>query len=564
MSRTSPLSRSRALRLPAILLAFALLVGAAAAAIVGVRSLERANGSLEHSYLVINLLVASEAALHEAESKARGYRLTGRESFRPEYGDAVARAGQYSRRLIELTADNPSQQALARTFDADMQRHLSTMEILLDPVQMAALPDDERQRRISDNVRRATAMSALRQQLMDEEARLLAERQVTSQQRATLLVVFIVLAFVVALGLLIFMLWSLSRENRRSRRLERDARNAMRDLHALSEQRHTQSEYAGMLQSCQSREEIVALTTRAVVELVPGASGRCYLARPSQNFLESAGTFGEHPISHEDTVTQDDCWALRRGQPHYLRGRSGGLRCAHIDRDVPLDGVSTLCVPLIAQGQSLGMLHVSAASDPSGSDNDASILASLSEQMALALANLQLRETLRTQSLRDPLTSLFNRRYLEVSLARELQRCERRQLPLSLMMLDVDHFKRFNDTHGHAAGDAVLSQVGRLIQAGVRTEDIACRYGGEEFTVVLPELDAANARLRAEQIRRAVEISSVQHMGQTLGPVTLSIGIATFPANGTTPELLLQVADATLYRAKAEGRNRVLHASQTD
>ncbi|MCD9005377.1 diguanylate cyclase [Luteimonas sp. XNQY3] len=547
--------------MPAVLLALVLLLGAAIAAVTGVRGLERANRSLEHSYLVINLLVSTEAALHEAEAKARGYRTTGREDFRPQYGGAVARAGQHSGRLIQLTADNPSQQARARQFDAAVRNHLQEMEILFDDARLEALQESGRERRIDANLRRVAGMTALRRDLMDEESRLLAERQETSQRRAILLVGFIVLAFSAALCLLGFLLWSLFRENRRSRTLEREARDAVRDLQALSEQRRTQSVYAGMLQSCQSRDEVVALTARAVSELVPGSSGRCYLARPSQNFLESAGSFGEHLISSDDILTQDDCWALRRGQPHYVRGRSGGLRCAHVDADAPLDGVSTLCVPLVAQGQSLGMLHVSGPTGTGDGDNDAAILVSLAEQMAMAIANLQLRETLRTQSLRDPLTALFNRRYLEVSMVRELQRCERRGLPLSVLMLDVDHFKRFNDAHGHAAGDVVLSQVGRLIQAGVRTEDIACRYGGEEFTVVMPELDAHNACLRAEQIRRAIEISTVQHLGQTLGPVTISIGIATFPGDGTTPEMLLQVADATLYRAKAEGRNRVLHAS---
>jgi diguanylate cyclase (GGDEF)-like protein len=173
-----------------------------------------------------------------------------------------------------------------------------------------------------------------------------------------------------------------------------------------------------------------------------------------------------------------------------------------------------------------------------------------------------LRETLQHQSLRDPLTGLFNRRYLEENLARELHRCARRRTPLSLLMIDVDHFKRFNDTHGHAAGDALLAQVGRTIAGSIRAEDMACRYGGEEFTVILPETDAATAHARAETIRRALESTSLVHLRQTLGPVTASIGVSTWPEDGTTPEVLLQVADAWLYRAKAEGRNRVLPASE--
>ena len=141
-------------------------------------------------------------------------------------------------------------------------------------------------------------------------------------------------------------------------------------------------------------------------------------------------------------------------------------------------------------------------------------------------------------------------------------RCERRRLPLSLMMIDIDHFKRFNDEHGHAAGDAVLAHVGRILQSLVRAEDLACRYGGEEFTIVLPETDAASAILRGKEICRAMSSLTIRHMDRPLGPVTMSIGIATAPHDSADAGLLLlEIADAALYRAKAQGRDRVLHAS---
>src|SRR5690606_13720823 len=171
---------------------------------------------------------------------------------------------------------------------------------------------------------------------------------------------------------------------------------------------------------------------------------------------------------------------------------------------------------------------------------------------------LSLRERLRLQSIRDPLTGLFNRRYLEESAAREIARCERRDCPLSLMMLDIDHFKAFNDVHGHAGGDALLARFGKLLAEHSRGEDIACRYGDEEFTLILPEAPAEAAMQRAGAIRSAVEAMRVQHMGRELPQVTVSIGVATFPANGNTPEALMRAADEALYRAKHEGRNRVV------
>ncbi|MFZ5656081.1 MAG: GGDEF domain-containing protein [Pseudomonadota bacterium] len=175
----------------------------------------------------------------------------------------------------------------------------------------------------------------------------------------------------------------------------------------------------------------------------------------------------------------------------------------------------------------------------------------------MALANLRLRESLRVQSVRDPLTGLFNRRHLTDALEREVKRCDRRERPLSVVMIDVDHFKRFNDLHGHAAGDAVLKAVAQALQATTRSEDILCRYGGEEFTLVMPEAGHADALRRAEQIRQAVSQVEVVHDGARLPPLTASLGVASYPEAGRDPCVLLSQADAALYRAKAAGRNQV-------
>ena len=378
---------------------------------------------------------------------------------------------------------------------------------------------------------------------------------------------FVLLSLAVSLATFWTLLVSLSRENRRNRRLERDARGALEELRRaqalsdrLSEQRRLLSEYTGMLQSTHNLDEAMELTSSTLERLLPHLGGQCYLARASRDLLESRAGFGQAAIASSDAFAPDDCWALRRGQPHHNQD-GNRVRCAHVEHGTSLAGLSTWCVPLSAQGETLGMLHASGPADAAAEGNDAAIIASMGEQLALAIANLRLRETLRQQSLRDPLTGLFNRRYFEEGLRRELLRCERRRLPLSLLVVDIDHFKSFNDTQGHSAGDAVLAHVGHCIGSLVRAEDMACRYGGEEFTVVMPEADAAAAMLRAESIRREVSQQTISHNGRTLGPVTVSIGVAAFPHDGMTPELLFEVADASLYRAKAEGRNRVLHAS---
>ena len=173
-------------------------------------------------------------------------------------------------------------------------------------------------------------------------------------------------------------------------------------------------------------------------------------------------------------------------------------------------------------------------------------------------ALLKSQALLREQSVRDHLTGLFNRRYMEETLERELLRAARKQLSLGIIMLDVDDLKRFNDTWGHAAGDEILRELGSLLLRQVRGEDIACRYGGDEFIVVLPDASCEVTRERAEMICEYAKQFDLQFEGQSLAAVTLSLGVAVFPEHGATSTGILRAVDAALYRAKHEGRSRVV------
>jgi len=184
----------------------------------------------------------------------------------------------------------------------------------------------------------------------------------------------------------------------------------------------------------------------------------------------------------------------------------------------------------------------------------------LAEHVALALTNIKLRATLRHQSVRDPLTGLFNRRYMEETLERELRRAERSQGPLGVVMLDLDQFKLFNDTYGHGAGDLLLRELSALLKAQIRGADIASRYGGEEFALILPAVPPDIVRQRLEALRLGVKQLHVLYRGQSLAAVTMSAGIAMFPEHGADSETLLRAADRALYQAKAEGRDRVVTA----
>jgi diguanylate cyclase len=185
-------------------------------------------------------------------------------------------------------------------------------------------------------------------------------------------------------------------------------------------------------------------------------------------------------------------------------------------------------------------------------------LHAINETLQQQLAEIQvLQDKLKEQALHDPMTGLFNRRYLDTIVPHELARCGRDRLPLCLMMIDIDYFKKVNDTYGHQAGDAVLKELAALLMASVRAADVACRYGGEEFLLLLPNMSVANALQRAEHLRAEFAGLTVQFGGASIDS-TLSIGIACFPENGSNAEELIGCADLALYRAKAEGRNRVL------
>jgi diguanylate cyclase (GGDEF)-like protein len=246
----------------------------------------------------------------------------------------------------------------------------------------------------------------------------------------------------------------------------------------------------------------------------------------------------------------DECWGVRQGRPHHAADGWDPV-CRHLG---PHDG-GRLCLPMAVQGEMLGVLSLGTRRAGGLTERERRAAKAIAEQAALSLANLRLQEALRDKSRRDALTGLFNRRYLDETLGREFARARREGRPVAVVMTDVDHFKRFNDVYGHEAGDAVLAAVAGVLSASVRGEDVACRYGGEEFCLVMPGADLETARRRAEEVRKTVAELDLSHRSRAVGPITLSAGVATFPARGEAE--VVAAADAALYRAKRTGRNRV-------
>lgn len=322
------------------------------------------------------------------------------------------------------------------------------------------------------------------------------------------------------------------------------------------------NEMGEQLQSCQNIEEACKISVQYIKLICPLSSGALYIIKDSRNLAESVGTWGDN--SYSDPVFEPlSCWAIRRGRRHLIDERHPGLLCGHVHG--PENG-QYLCVPLSVNGIAIGVLHLNhIAAQTDGTqeaeqytDHKTQIVNMLAEHIALALSNLKLKESLRQQSIRDALTGLFNRRYMEETLQRELSRAEREDKPVGVIMFDIDHFKQFNDLSGHDAGDALLRELGVFLNKSVRGGDIVCRYGGEEFLAVLPGADIENARMRAEELRLGVKDMLVYHLGKPLAKCTISLGIAAFPENARDSETLIKAADTALYRAKNEGRDRVV------
>lgn len=319
------------------------------------------------------------------------------------------------------------------------------------------------------------------------------------------------------------------------------------------------TQMSNLLQTADNMQEAGEILSRMMQPLLLPHAGAIYLTAASLNRLDRLSCWGDTP--HAAAIAPDECWALRRGGLYGASNTAQEMYCAHVHETV--QHMPYLCVPMMAHGVSLGLLHVSFAGDAAGApaaDDEHLRVQRITDQVTLALANVKLRQSLREQSIRDLLTGLYNRRYLEESLDREIARARRENTPLAVIMLDVDHFKHFNDQYGHEGGDAVLQMLGRVLREAARASDIVARYGGEEFTVLLPNASAQGAHDWAERLRQNVRCMEVKSAGQTFPPISISLGLALYGESGMTGEHLLRAADIALYDAKRRGRDRLVVA----
>ena len=342
--------------------------------------------------------------------------------------------------------------------------------------------------------------------------------------------------------------------------LDQQTEKLVRELTDRSQVNALLAKMGDLLQSCTDVTEALSIVLGFAPKLFPDLRGAVILLNASRSLLEVVGTWAECQLSGS-VFEPNSCWALRTGHRYEVEAGSQNMNCGH----ATLVTSPYICIPILAQGEALGVLHFQAAKDRREiSASELSLAGTFAEQTGLSIANIRLREALRSQSIRDSLTGLFNRRYLEETLDREVHRTARASQPLSVTMLDLDHFKSFNDSFGHAAGDAVLHEIGLFFLRNTRADDIACRYGGEEFVLILPNADAEATRTRMEQMRSDAKKLRILHGGKPLGLITISAGIAAFPDQGSSPKQLMIAADAALYQAKKAGRDCVVVAGGGD
>jgi diguanylate cyclase (GGDEF)-like protein len=504
---------------------------------------------IEHTHEVLASLQRISLLTERIEYRSRLYTLTANEE---QLTRARASANQLETALAHLkvqVADNRDQTANLEALNACAE---GLNQALTGFTPKSELPAPQMQQ-----CQQAIGL------MTDRELWLLQDRNKGSQRDSFnsigTEVAFVVFSLVSLLVLFGFLLRDAMRRQRVGRQMTLTNERLAKTVNALEDRAHESDLLTSArdeLQLCMEVSQVYQSAANSFSRLLIGTSGGLSIINNSRQLVEvvSTWTSGSEESAIEDFHPPDSCCGLRSGQPRWRQPGISEIHCAHFKDQPPQ---RYLCKPIVAHGNTLGMLYVQCASEASVREVQERMdgLRQLVQLTGMAIATLNLRTKLESQSIRDSLTGLFNRHFMQISLEREVARAARRRQALAVFMLDLDHFKTFNDTFGHAAGDTVLKAAADIFRSCIRTEDIACRYGGEEFTIMLPDVTPSVALERAETIRQAIE-GLILPLERDAG-ITVSIGVALYPNDGESAEMLLRRADMALYRAKRAGRNLV-------
>ncbi len=523
------------------------------------------------AFSAIERLGSLSAQIASAEIDKNNYIITGEEDYLVPYYDGALRTvdGELEG-LGKLFADKPDQQQRLDILEPLIRRRFANFRESIELRKKSGLNAVVQSGLITEGREIHNAVNDVINRMFKEEEASLAHLGFLTMENAKGLMSKQLLGTLLSFTILYGIFYMLNREMHERRRAEEALQKANKDLSSYVnelEQRNREiellSEMDSLLQASATFEEAHTVIAKFVQDIFSKESGAVYLLNEPKNTLEAIVSWGDIKPG-EQVMGTDECWALRLGRIHQVDATRPEVICHHIKH--VLDA-AYLCVPMMAQNETIGLLHLLFDSNWFSYseevrkhiiENKRRLALTVAESIALLLANFRLREILYSQSIHDSLTGLFNRRHMEQLLERELHRVSRKGYPLGIIMLDIDHFKRFNDTFGHEAGDMLLRELSACLQRGIREEDFACRYGGEEFVIILPETSLENTRQRAEQLRKEAGHTTIIYRGKSLDAITVSMGVAAFPEHGTTADELLRAADTALYRAKEEGRDRVV------
>jgi diguanylate cyclase (GGDEF)-like protein len=506
---------------------------------------------IEHSQTVVSNLQTEILRIDRIGASTRLYQLTHDDDdvHNAQVEQVAFNAGAL--RLEQLVTDNGSQSGEAKQLETCSNSLAQALAQLKTQSDAASGP-----------------LAQCRQSLgilQEVERELLSQRtdesKLNSTRNVILSIGFTALSILVILALFGFLLRDAMRRRQYERRLYEANEKLASTVRALERQARESTLLTGVrdeLQLCVKPLQAQECAARYLEQLLPGTSGSISLINNSRHIVETAASWGGSTLM-TDSFPIDSCCGLRSGRMRWRRPLQSEVHCAHFNGPAP---EYYICIPLAAYGDTLGFVYVECLSAGLAAMVDANMgpLQETIELASISIAGLNLRGKLEHQSIRDSLTGLFNRHFMEIALERELRRAARHNKPVAILMLDIDHFKQFNDTYGHEAGDTVLRELGEALLQSVRNEDILCRYGGEEFVAIMPELSLDAAMDRAESLRRMVSEMRVRIRGESLREITLSIGVAVYPQHAETLEEVLRAADRALYEAKHLGRNRAVPA----
>ena len=322
-----------------------------------------------------------------------------------------------------------------------------------------------------------------------------------------------------------------------------------------NQERTLLSRVSQFLQSCNSIEEAYKILADLIQPLFSDCSLGIYQLNEQQTLATLVSSSGDF-LNSKKEFRFSECWALRQGKAHYNDITHSQLFCPHVETN--LITRATLCYPIVAQGKTLGILHISATDQTKLTPQTENLAKTVSDYLTLSLANLKLRQDLKNQSIRDSLTGLYNRRHLYEFLDKEISKARRHKTNIGIILIDIDHFKKINDNYNHGLGDVVLRDMGEFLSNNIRESDIACRYGGEEFILIFPHANLENTHKRAEVLRKKIKRLNFRFQQHHLESVTVSIGVANFPRHGLTAEDAIHYADLALFEAKKQGRDRTI------